>query len=399
MKTKATMAGWKETRLGDVCHIAKKRHDGDLLPYLGLEHIEGGTGQLACAPTPEKVKSPTFYFNETHLLYGRLRPYLNKVFLPDFEGHCTTEIFPIQCGPELHRRFLFYWLIDKTTVAAINRTSTGARMPRANVNALLDFKFRIPPIHEQKRIVAILDKAFTAIETATANTKRNIDNVQELFDIALSRVVHAPETGWTENTLGDLCEFRRGLTYKKSDEVSVSSNAVLRANNITAETGKINYDEVRFIRGEIEIPESKKVVPGCLLVCTASGSKKHLGKIGLIEDDSDHAFGGFMGLLVPSERVSAKYLFYLTRSICYRNFIDDLSDGVNINNLRWSQLSQFPILLPPVSHQEKVTAFLDKLSTKNQYLISIYEAKMLALSEFKHTILRQAFAGKLTANA
>ena len=399
MKTKATMAGWKETRLGDVCHIAKKRHNGDLLPYLGLEHIESGTGQLACAPAPAKVKSQTFYFNETHLLYGRLRPYLNKVFLPDFEGHCTTEIFPIQCGPELHRRFLFYWLIDKTTVAAINRTSTGARMPRANVNALLDFKFRIPPIHEQKRIVAILDKAFTAIETATANTKRNIDNVQELFDIALSRVVHAPETGWTENTLGDLCEFRRGLTYKKSDEVSVSSNAVLRANNITAETGKINYDEVRFIRGEIEIPESKKVVPGCLLVCTASGSKKHLGKIGLIEDDSDHAFGGFMGLLVPSERVSAKYLFYLTRSICYRNFIDDLSDGVNINNLRWSQLSQFPILLPPVSHQEKVTAFLDKLSTKNQYLISIYEAKMLAFSEFKHTILRQAFAGKLTANA
>ena len=187
MKTKATMAGWKETRLGDVCHIAKKRHDGDLLPYLGLEHIEGGTGQLACAPTPEKVKSPTFYFNETHLLYGRLRPYLNKVFLPDFEGHCTTEIFPIQCGPELHRRFLFYWLIDKTTVAAINRTSTGARMPRANVNALLDFKFRIPPIHEQKQIVAVLDKIFENINTATDNAKSKIDALTNLKQSVLHR--------------------------------------------------------------------------------------------------------------------------------------------------------------------------------------------------------------------
>jgi len=179
--------GWKETRLGDVCRIAKKKHNGGLLPYLGLEHIESGTGRLACEPVPAKVKSSTFYFDETHLLYGRLRPYLNKVFLPDFKGHCTTEIFPIQCGPNLHRSFLFYWLINETTVASINRTSTGARMPRANVNALLDFKFRLPPVPEQKRIVAVLDDSSAAIESAIANSKAKIDALAELKQSLLDR--------------------------------------------------------------------------------------------------------------------------------------------------------------------------------------------------------------------
>ena len=153
--------------------------------------------------------------------------------------------------------------------------------------------------------------------------------------------------GWTVATLGDLCQFRRGLTYKKSDEVASSRNAILRANNITVETGEINLSDIRFIRDEIEVPNSKKVARNCLLVCTASGSKTHLGKIALIEDDLSYAFGGFMGLLVPSDTVLPKYLFWLTRSHLYKDFISDLSDGININNLKWAQLSQFTVPSPP----------------------------------------------------
>ena len=59
-------------------------------------------------------------------------------------------------------------------------------------------------------------------------------------------------------SLGEVCEFSRGLTYKKSDEVECPANAVLRANNITLETGEINFDEVKYISDEIEIPASKK---------------------------------------------------------------------------------------------------------------------------------------------
>ncbi|MBU1657715.1 hypothetical protein KKG72_01510 [bacterium] len=63
------------------------------------------------------MKSSTFYFNDEHVLYGRLRPYLNKVLLPDFEGHCSTEIFPIKPKKNiLDRRFLFQWLIATETM-------------------------------------------------------------------------------------------------------------------------------------------------------------------------------------------------------------------------------------------------------------------------------------------
>lgn len=110
-------------------------------------------------------------------------------------------------------------------------------------------------------------------------------------------------TGLAHVPLGDLVEFRRGLTYRKADEVAHSSNAVLRANNVDLSSGSLDLSDIRFISDEIEVPENKRIVPESLLICTASGSRSHLGKVAYIESETGYAFGGFMGLLVPKEHV------------------------------------------------------------------------------------------------
>jgi type I restriction enzyme, S subunit len=88
--------GWRVKRLGDVCAVDKAQGLHHQLPYVGLEHIESHTAQFIGSTEPQSVKSSTFRFSGEHFLCGRLRPYLNKVLAPDFEGHCSTEIFPIR---------------------------------------------------------------------------------------------------------------------------------------------------------------------------------------------------------------------------------------------------------------------------------------------------------------
>ena len=165
--------------------------------------------------------------------------------------------------------------------------------------------------------------------------------------------------GWEVKPLGEICAFQRGLTYSKKDEVASGGTSVLRATNVDLETGELNLSEIRFIRSKVSVPPSKMVEPGTLLICTASGSKKHLGKTALIDRPMDFAFGGFMGLLKPNEGLLPKYLKWLMRSDDYWAFIDDLSDGANINNLKFSQLSEFPIPLPPIEEQQRIVAVLD----------------------------------------
>lgn len=166
--------------------------------------------------------------------------------------------------------------------------------------------------------------------------------------------------GWQIKKLGSLCSFERGLTYSKGDEAAFSNKGVLRSNNVDLASNTLNFDEIKYLKEEIEIPVSKKVKRNSLLMCMSNGSKAHLGKVAIIEDDLDFAFGGFMGLLVPDESiVFPRYFYYALITPIYKSFIKGLSDGANINNLKFADLKEFEIPIPSISEQQRIVSLLD----------------------------------------
>ena len=174
-------------RLSDVCHYDKIKNTTPNLPYVGLEHIESNTGKFLGELTPTEVLSSTFHFSDTHLLYGRLRPYLNKALLPTFEGHCSTEIFPISVHEEITREYLFYWITKKSIVKRIDETWTGARMPRANMNIVLEFELPIPPLKKQQEIVSTLDKIKENKEHLLSAYTKKLQALDELRNSVLEK--------------------------------------------------------------------------------------------------------------------------------------------------------------------------------------------------------------------
>lgn len=168
------------------------------------------------------------------------------------------------------------------------------------------------------------------------------------------------KNGWTTRPLAALCEFQRGLTYAKGDEVEASKNVVLRANNIDLATNRLDLSDLRHICDKVTVPASKVVRPNSLIICTASGSKTHLGKVAFIDDDYGYAFGGFMGQITPGPELLPKFLFYLMTSEAYKAFIAALSDGANINNLKFEQLGKLEVPLPPLPEQRRIVGVLDE---------------------------------------
>jgi type I restriction enzyme S subunit len=164
---RALPEGWEWKRLGDICAEAKVIVDGRSsdLPFLGLEMVESETGKIDWDAQTVQGTSTCFYFDERHILYVKLRPYLNKVALPDIQGRCSTELVPLFPKDENCREFIAYLLRRKETVDYAMAEKTGSRMPRVNTGYLLQMKVAVPTPDEQHRIVDCLEQKMYAVKT------------------------------------------------------------------------------------------------------------------------------------------------------------------------------------------------------------------------------------------
>lgn len=194
--------------------------------------------------------------------------------------------------------------------------------------------------------------------------------------------------GWEYKKLGDVCGFKRGLTYSGKDEVVHSKNIVLRSNNVDLATFSLNFDELKYISDEIIISEDKKLKKGTLLMCMSNGSRQHLGKVAFVDKDYPYAFGGFMGLLCPIEdQIAPKYLYYYCCSPEYKSFLSHIGNGANINNLKFSQLSENPIPLPPLTIQQSIVSELDEINN----LLSLKQKELETYDKLAQSLFYEMF--------
>lgn len=187
--------------------------------------------------------------------------------------------------------------------------------------------------------------------------------------------------------LGDIASFRRGLTYSKGDEAPLSNKRVLRSNNIDLESSSLDLSEIKYLREDFIIPDDRKLVANSIFICMSNGSKQHVGKVAFIPEDMDYAFGGFMGLIVPSSEVSAKYVFYACQSSAYRSFLSQVGNGIGITNLRFSDLEKFEFPVPSLADQQRIVAELDLLSG----IIENKNAQLKTLDDLAQSIFYEMF--------
>lgn len=192
--------------------------------------------------------------------------------------------------------------------------------------------------------------------------------------------------------LGEIASFRRGLTYSKGDEAPSSSKRVLRSNNIDLESSSLDLSEIKYLRDDFIIPEDRRLKANTIFICMSNGSKQHVGKVAFIEKDLDYAFGGFMGLIVPSTEVSAKYVFYACKSSAYRFFLSQVGNGIGITNLRFSDLEKFEIPVPSLSEQQRIVAELDLLSG----IVEKKNAQLRTLDELAQSIFTEMFGDPIS---
>jgi len=186
-------------RLDEVCGITSSLIDPRVAPFLydlhvGAGNIETGTGILSNLQTAEEERliSGKFPFDETMILYSKIRPYLRKVARPDFSGLCSADIYPLAPIPgKLTRDYLFYLLLSQPFTDYAIEGSARSGMPKVNREHLFGYKVSLPPIGVQEAIAEKLDELHQQSQRLESLSRMKL----ETLDSLKSSVLHQAFTG------------------------------------------------------------------------------------------------------------------------------------------------------------------------------------------------------------
>jgi type I restriction enzyme S subunit len=289
----------------------------------------------------------------------------------------------------LDAHFLYH-LLDSKMDVLLSMVSRGATVHRLMTEQIRALDFNLPPLPEQQRIVGILDEAFDGIATAKANAEKNLHNARALFESHLQSVF--TQRGDSPVVpVGDVAEVFDGphATPKTVDigPVFLGIGAL--------QDGKINLGETRHVTPEDFKRWTRRVKPQTDDIVFSYETR--LGQAAIIPDGLECCLGRRMGLVrVNRKRVDPRFFVYQYISPPFRKFLSSKTvRGATVDRIALKEFPSFPINLPPLAEQVRMTNWLDTLREETQRLESLYQQKLDALEALKKSLLHQAFRGKL----
>ncbi|EKO3573585.1 restriction endonuclease subunit S [Vibrio metschnikovii] len=381
--------GWEWSNLTDVCTPSRKTvepNPEEQYNYIGLENIESHTGKvISNSPTKgSEISSTKVSFKKGMVLYGKLRPYLNKVVVAKIDGIATTEIIPFECSDVISPDFLAYYLRSQYFVDLAMNNCSGARMPRATTKLFTQIaKVPVTSITEQKRIVEKLDALLTRIDTAIEHLQSKLDLSRQLFDSVLDELFKLSDCDSVPLT--EVVDFIGGSQPPKSQFSDVQKEGYVRLIQIR------DYKTDNHIV-YVDSASTKKF-------CTKDDVM--IGRYGppvfQILRGLNGAYNVALMKAVPNEDLLTKdYLFWFLQSPSIQNYVIGISQrAAGQSGVNKKALEKYLIPVPNKTIQHDIVDKVGRLVNKSRNLEAEVAAEMTSLNQLKASILDSAFKGEL----
>ena len=294
----------------------------------------------------------------------------------------TTEI--------IDKEFLFNFLLKHENEMVGN---IGAVFNSINKIQIENILIPTPPLHEQQRIVTILDKAFSAIASIKENAEKNIKNAREIFDSYLEKTISILYEHYEHVRLSDLATDITDGDHQPPPK-SQTGIPFITISNIDKMTHKIDFSNTFTVSKEYfkKLKSNRKPQKNDVLY-TVTGS---FGIPVVIDFNLDFCFQRHIGLIRPTTESSPKWLYYLILSPQLLKQANDSATGTAQKTVSLKALRNFVVPRVPLSEQQRIIAQLDSISIETKKLESIYQKKLTLLDELKKSILQVAFSGELS---
>lgn len=394
--------GWRSTKLAELCDLVSDQCDPsktDAETYIGLEHIDPGAFSISRVGTPQQVVSAKNCFQTGDVLYGKLRPYLDKAVLAEQKGICSTDILVFRPRKAVDSLFVLAIIHSKAFVEYALQTTHGVNHPRTSWSALKEFPCHIPPLSEQRAIAGVLSKVQEAI-AAEAALVRNARDLKKslLYHLFTHGIRNEPlkqtEIGqipksWEVVPLGSIAQVGNGSTPKRTRVAYWQDGQTPWLTSAKVHDGVIHQADEFVTDAAVRECHLPRVKAGSLLIAI-TGQGKTLGNtaITVIETTiSQHlAFAQFH---TPDVESNFMRYFFVGRYEHLRQIA--LGGGSTKGALTCGLLKSHGVPFPTHAEQRDIAFMLQTADEK----IAIHEAKQRELQDLFKTLLHQLMTGRV----
>jgi type I restriction enzyme S subunit len=300
------------------------------------------------------------------------------------------------CGPQLVPEFLQYLLLAEAE--SLEKFSIGTTIKTIYYPDLKAFHVCLPPLPEQKRIVALLDEAFAGIDEAKAKAEELELAAKDLKVSILGKLIETKEAktkiGWKSVKLEELIEIQNGYAFSSKD-YSDSGHFLMRIGNV--QNGYVSPTEPKYVR----LPEDGSLDRFSLLkddiLVSLTGN---VGRVGVVQTPHLPAALNQRVARVSlrsNNLVTREYLLHFLYSDFFRKKLESSGRGSAQQNVSTKDIIAIEIPLPPLAEQKRIVKLLDEAFAEIFELNIKVKSKFSAFSELKVSLLEQAFAGELTS--
>ncbi|WP_346234826.1 restriction endonuclease subunit S [Lysinibacillus telephonicus] len=388
------MDSWKKYELQEIISLSKEKYnpkkDKESFKCVELEHLESGTGRLLGYTDSLNQQSVKNKFNPGNVLFGKLRPYLKKYYLPDFEGVCSSEIWVLKGNEEkISSTYLFYLIQSNRFLQNANK-SAGSKMPRADWGYLSEVIFSIPSLREQDEIASILltwDRAIELKEKLVNQKKKQKKGLMQRLLTGEVRL-HGYEEEWKSIELKDA--IARVIDNRgKTPPLSSEGFELIEVNALESNNKNPNYKKVaKYVSEETYNSWFRNGHPqkGDILVATVGS----VGSTVIMNENRGCIAQNIIALNIKDE-YNADYIYYWMNSSIYLNLIKKVLMGAVQPSLKVPHLLQFKLTIPKIEEQEKIAEILS--SYDNTINLLTQEINNLKLQ--KKALMQQLLTGKI----
>lgn len=399
--------GWEEKRLIDICDFYNGLWTGKKPPYLNVGVIRNTNfsidGQLNFADIAYLDVEESL-FKKKKLIYGDIileksgggpkQPVGRVVAFEEINGDFSfsnfTSVIRIKNKEEISHQFLLKYLHFQYICGNTEKMQSHS----IGIRNLIFEEYKsliipLPPLPEQKRILAILDKAFSVIDKAKENAQKNLQNAKELFESYLNSVFANPGADWERKKLGDVTEFKSGTTIPVKYEKKEGDLLYIKVGDMNLLENQVKITSSSRFASSKEISPNQIISSGSVIFpkrggAIATNKKRRIVKPTIVDLNTM--------AITPNKVIDVDFFYWWFLTVD----LIKISNGTTIPQINNYSFENTYISYPKSIEKQKEIAqnFLD-ISALSTDLQKLYRQKILALDELKKSILQKAFNGEL----